>query len=196
MTAKRLRTRLQRRGDRDPVRQTLLELYAAGWVEQRLLFRCLLRGSEAARLHRLSNAQAETNLGLKPTEARSVAEFLAAKRKSNSTVAKLLGEILPVRVAEHLAQQKKLTETSDAEIERIAANVSSWKVKFSRSEGYDRAEVTLGGVSTGELSSKTMGSKKVPGLFFIGEVVDVTGWLGGYNFQWAWSSAHAAAKAI
>ncbi len=66
----------------------------------------------------------------------------------------------------------------------------------SRSEGWDRAEVTLGGVSTAELSSQTMESKRVPGLYFIGEVVDVTGWLGGYNFQWAWSSAYAAGNAI
>jgi len=63
-------------------------------------------------------------------------------------------------------------------------------------EGYDRAEVTLGGVSTNELSSKTMESKRMPGLYFIGEVVDVTGWLGGYNFQWAWSSGFAAGNAI
>ena len=63
-------------------------------------------------------------------------------------------------------------------------------------EGYDRAEVTLGGVSTNELSSKSMESKKMPGLYFIGEVVDVTGWLGGYNFQWAWSSGFAAGNAI
>jgi predicted flavoprotein YhiN len=68
-------------------------------------------------------------------------------------------------------------------------------LKFGGTEGYARAEVTLGGISTRELSSKTMEAKKVPGLFFIGEVVDVTGWLGGYNFQWAWASAQAAGQA-
>jgi predicted flavoprotein YhiN len=69
-------------------------------------------------------------------------------------------------------------------------------VEFRDTEGFDKAEVTLGGVSTDELSSKTMESKKVEGLFFIGEVVDVTGWLGGYNFQWAWASGHAAGQAV
>ncbi|NOT47355.1 MAG: aminoacetone oxidase family FAD-binding enzyme, partial [Acidobacteria bacterium] len=71
-----------------------------------------------------------------------------------------------------------------------------WEVDFSDTEGYDRAEVTLGGVSTKELSSQTMESKKVPGLYFIGEVVDVTGWLGGYNFQWAWASGFAAGTSL
>jgi predicted flavoprotein YhiN len=69
-------------------------------------------------------------------------------------------------------------------------------VKFRDTEGYDKAEVTLGGVSTDDLSSKTMEAKGVPGLHFIGEVVDVTGWLGGYNFQWAWASGAAAAESV
>lgn len=86
--------------------------------------------------------------------------------------------------------------------QRLAESLSAiddpkrWAVKFSRTEGYDHAEVTLGGVSTDELSSKTMEAKKVAGLYFVGEVVDVTGWLGGYNFQWAWSSAFAAGNSI
>ena len=71
-----------------------------------------------------------------------------------------------------------------------------WQVTFNETEGYHKAEVTLGGVDTKELSSQTMESKKVPGLFFIGELVDVTGWLGGYNFQWAWSSGFAAGNAL
>ena len=69
-------------------------------------------------------------------------------------------------------------------------------VRFKNTEGFDKAEVTLGGVSTSELSSTTMEAKAVPGLFFIGEVVDVTGWLGGYNFQWAWASGFAAGTAV
>ena len=69
-------------------------------------------------------------------------------------------------------------------------------MRFPQSEGYTKAEVTLGGVDTRDLSSKTMEARNVPGLYFIGEVVDVTGWLGGYNFQWAWASAHAAGTAI
>ena len=71
-----------------------------------------------------------------------------------------------------------------------------WKILPSGTEGFDKAEVTLGGIDTNELSSRTMESKKVKGLYFIGEVVDVTGWLGGYNFQWAWSSGFAAGQFV
>jgi predicted flavoprotein YhiN len=74
--------------------------------------------------------------------------------------------------------------------------LKAWKLTPSGTVGYSKAEVTRGGVDTDELSSKTMESKKVPGLFFIGEIVDVTGWLGGYNFQWAWSSGWAAGQVV
>ncbi|HAD47804.1 MAG TPA: aminoacetone oxidase family FAD-binding enzyme, partial [Idiomarina sp.] len=73
---------------------------------------------------------------------------------------------------------------------------NNWQLKPNGTEGYRTAEVTLGGVNVDEVSSKTMESKLQPGLYFIGEVVDVTGWLGGYNFQWAWASAYAAAEAL
>jgi predicted flavoprotein YhiN len=82
------------------------------------------------------------------------------------------------------------------EIERAAEKLNDWQVLFDGTEGYDKAEVTLGGVSTDELSSQTMESKRVKNLYFIGEVVDVTGWLGGYNFQWAWSSGFAAGQFV
>jgi predicted flavoprotein YhiN len=78
----------------------------------------------------------------------------------------------------------------------LALALNSWSLKFSGTEGYAKAEVTLGGVDTAALSSRTMEARQVPGLFFIGEVVDVTGWLGGYNFQWAWASGHAAGQAV
>ena len=91
---------------------------------------------------------------------------------------------------------KPLAQLNKHEIETIGAAINNWQLEFSGTEGYDRAEVTLGGVSTAELSSQTMESKKTAGLYFIGEVVDVTGWLGGYNFQWAWSSGFAAGNAI
>lgn len=78
----------------------------------------------------------------------------------------------------------------------MVAGLKHWNISFKDTEGYDRAEVTLGGVSTDELNSKSMESRRVKGLYFIGEVVDVTGWLGGYNFQWAWSSGFAAGNAI
>ena len=115
------------------------------------------------------------------------------------TLAKALAAIVPSRLAEVLAQKvnkARIADLNEREIADLADEIHDWHVLFSGTEGYDRAEVTLGGVSTAELSSKTMEAKKAPGLYFIGEVVDVTGWLGGYNFQWAWSSAFAAAQAI
>jgi hypothetical protein len=78
----------------------------------------------------------------------------------------------------------------------IALQLSDWALVASGTEGYRTAEVTLGGVDTDQLSSSSMQSRLLPGLFFIGEVVDVTGWLGGYNFQWAWASGHAAGNAL
>ena len=83
-----------------------------------------------------------------------------------------------------------------AELRAIAAQLEHWRFQPNGTEGYRTAEVTLGGVNTDELSSTTMASKKVPGLYFIGEVVDVTGHLGGFNFQWAWSSGYAAGQAV
>lgn len=91
-------------------------------------------------------------------------------------------------------KNKRLGEISKTEIEKIAAILKHWALKPTGTEGYRTAEVTAGGVSTKKLSSKTMESQLQPGLFFIGECVDVTGWLGGYNFQWAWASAAAASE--
>ncbi len=94
------------------------------------------------------------------------------------------------------APSRPLAQCSKSEIETLARNISQWTVRPSGTEGYPKAEVTLGGVDTGDLSSKTMEARNVRGLFFIGEAVDVTGWLGGYNFQWAWASGHAAGLAV
>ena len=91
---------------------------------------------------------------------------------------------------------RSLAEIGDRDINRIAENLHAWSLKPAATEGYRTAEVTLGGVDTDELSSKTMECKKHPGLYFIGEVVDVTGHLGGFNFQWAWASGHAAGEAV
>ena len=88
-----------------------------------------------------------------------------------------------------------ITDLKKEKLLFIAKSLHNFQVPISGSEGYEKAEVTSGGVDTNELSSKTMETIKVPGLFFIGEVVDVTGWLGGYNFQWAWSSGFAAGNA-
>ena len=107
---------------------------------------------------------------------------------------------LPKRVATSLASQQSwegnIADWSDKKLTAVSEIIHNWRVTPAGSEGYRTAEVTLGGVSTDDLNSRTMEASKVPGLFFIGEVVDVTGWLGGYNFQWAWSSGYAAANAI
>jgi predicted Rossmann fold flavoprotein len=112
----------------------------------------------------------------------------------------LLGEIMPKRFAqrlcEHWIASKPLRQYDEPELRDIAELLSSWPLVASGTEGYRTAEVTLGGVDTDGLSSTTMMSRHVPGLYFIGEVVDVTGWLGGYNFQWAWASGHAAGSAL
>ncbi len=111
-----------------------------------------------------------------------------------------LGKFLPNRFAEIFTENnlsnKPLNRLSRKEIEKIAERLNNWQVSFNETEGYHKAEVTLGGIDTNELSSQTMESKRVSGLFFIGEVADVTGWLGGYNFQWAWSSGFAAGNSI
>jgi predicted Rossmann fold flavoprotein len=110
----------------------------------------------------------------------------------------LLHQLLPRRVVDvftpNTLADKKLSELNNKEIESVAALFHHWTIKPNGTEGYRTAEVTLGGVDCNALSSKTMESIAVPGLFFIGEAVDVTGWLGGYNFQWAWSSGWAAGQ--
>ncbi|WGM32478.1 NAD(P)/FAD-dependent oxidoreductase [Brevundimonas sp. NIBR11] len=110
-----------------------------------------------------------------------------------------LGHIVPRRLAEVLTAREgangKLAEVGDKMLARLDQAVNAWTVKPVGSEGYRTAEVTLGGVATDQLDQTTMETKTVPGLYFIGEVVDVTGWLGGYNFQWAWSSGWAAGQA-
>ena len=112
----------------------------------------------------------------------------------------ILAQHLPSRLVEYLGQEfdlsGNLADWSDARLTSFVEALQNWQLHPGGTEGYRTAEVTLGGVDTDELSSKTMAAKEVPGLYFIGEAVDVTGWLGGYNFQWAWSSGMAAARAI
>ncbi|MBL0041420.1 MAG: NAD(P)/FAD-dependent oxidoreductase [Xanthomonadales bacterium] len=120
---------------------------------------------------------------------------LQAKRPA-AELRTALADLLPKRFAERLCEvwfeSRPIKQFNDPELRAIAAQLQDWPLVASGTEGYRTAEVTLGGVDTDELSSTTMQSKHVPGLYFIGEVVDVTGWLGGYNFQWAWASGHAA----
>ncbi|MFN0278313.1 MAG: NAD(P)/FAD-dependent oxidoreductase [Pyrinomonadaceae bacterium] len=134
------------------------------------------------------------------TPETDISTQLSENRQSRLNLGNFLGKFLPQRFADEFAMREfknmPLYQMNEREIESVAKKLSDWQLKFSKTEGYDRAEVTLGGVSTDELSSQTMESKKVPGLYFIGEVVDVTGWLGGYNFQWAWSSGYAAGNSI
>lgn len=112
----------------------------------------------------------------------------------------VLSDLLPRRFAQRLCElwlpNKPMKQFNEPQLREIATQLQNWPLIASGTEGYRTAEVTLGGVDTDELSSSTMQSKKVPGLYFIGEVVDVTGWLGGYNFQWAWASGHAAGNAL
>ena len=110
-----------------------------------------------------------------------------------------LAEILPKRLAQYVVESEGITgnmaDQSDKRLQQLASAIQSWNVKPSGSEGYRTAEVTLGGIDTACLDSRTMQVKTIPDLFFIGECVDVTGWLGGYNFQWAWASGHVAGEA-
>jgi predicted Rossmann fold flavoprotein len=127
-------------------------------------------------------------------------EWLAQERAQRRDLPTALAQKWPRRFAEAWsashAPAKTLPHFKIAELAETARLLKAWPVRFSGTEGYLKAEVTLGGVDTRELSSKTMEARKVPGLFFIGEVVDVTGWLGGYNFQWAWASGFAAGQVV
>jgi predicted Rossmann fold flavoprotein len=121
-----------------------------------------------------------------------------AKRQSTMEMHTLLNQFFPKRLAQTWCElyvtSKPIVQYSDRELLLIANQLHSWMIRPSATEGYKSAEVTAGGVDTVELSSKTMESKKAPGLYFIGEVLDVTGYLGGYNLHWAWASGHAAGQ--
>ena len=134
------------------------------------------------------------------------AEFLRERKRSRprAGLASVLGEVLPTRLAQVLAdgvvqggsEAGRLADMPDRLLGAVAARLSAWAVNPSGTEGYAKAEVTCGGVDTRDLSSQTMAANAVPGLFVIGEAVDVTGWLGGYNFQWAWASGWCAGEAV
>ncbi len=130
------------------------------------------------------------NINLCPTI--NIEEFLLSEKQkgNNKKISSIIKNHIPQKLTEviikNLGFNSKLTETSNKDINLVATHINNWKVTPTDSEGYRTAEVTLGGVDTNYLSSKTMETKTIKGLYFIGEVVDVTGWLGGYNFQWAW----------
>jgi predicted Rossmann fold flavoprotein len=125
--------------------------------------------------------------------------WLLSERSSRTQLDNLLAQALPKRFAQQWCEAhdavKPLNQFAVSVLRALAQDLHCWKVQPSGTLGYNKAEVTLGGVDTDGLSSKTMEAKTMPGLFFIGEVVDVTGHLGGFNFQWAWASGHAAGQA-
>ncbi|KQW31695.1 hypothetical protein ASE36_05565 [Rhizobium sp. Root274] len=142
----------------------------------------------------------EIVLSLEPE--RDFADILKSAKRDNGRqqVQTVLAQHLPKRLAQYLADTHKLerplADLPDKALVALADQIRGWRLKPAGSEGYRTAEVTLGGIDTRHLDSRTLQTKDVPGLFFIGECVDVTGWLGGYNFQWAWASGHAAGESI
>ena len=138
------------------------------------------------------------NLCLETDIYTSLREQRQVSGKRNITTE--LAQILPARLVEHLSTELDLSgnlaDWSDARLQNLSTALQNWSLTPSGTEGYRTAEVTLGGVDTDDLNARTMGAKNVDNLYFIGEAVDVTGWLGGYNFQWAWSSAMACAGSL
>jgi predicted flavoprotein YhiN len=137
-----------------------------------------------------STSATEYLLEMKRSRPKSLARVVLSEQLPKALIAELQGLFWP-RV-----QETPLAEIPDDQLREIGANLNAWRVKPASTEGYRTAEVTMGGVDTDELSSRTMESKQHPGLYFIGEVVDVTGHLGGFNFQWAWSSGQAAGQVV
>ena len=128
----------------------------------------------------------------------NAAGFLLERKRSRpkAELRTVLAEVLPQRLAHALAGEasSRMADLTDRALQELGGRLSGWKVTPSGTEGFGRAEVTCGGVDTRDLSSRTMQANSVPGLFIVGEAVDVTGWLGGYNFQWAWASGWCAGE--
>jgi predicted Rossmann fold flavoprotein len=124
------------------------------------------------------------------------------RRRPKAELRNVLGEVLPQRLAQALAETtdtasvQRLADIPDRALRGLASRLAAWSVTPGGTEGYAKAEVTRGGIDTRDLSSRTMQANNVPGLFVIGEAVDVTGWVGGYNFQWAWASGWSAGQAV
>ncbi len=146
--------------------------------------------------------QPGTPLSIDLAPGKDIADALAqGKARSKKLIANELAAHVPSRLADAWAQQspdwqRPINEAADKALARLAEQFTRWQLTPTGTEGYKKAEVTLGGVDTRALSQQTMEAKAQPGLYFIGEVVDITGWLGGYNFQWAWASAFACAQAL
>ena len=117
-------------------------------------------------------------------------------RRDIQSAKQSLRDVLPQRFADRWAESNSPAAWTNLALEAWERRIHHWTITPAGTEGYDKAEVTAGGIDTDELSSRTMEAKKVPGLYFIGEVVDVTGHLGGFNFQWAWASCYCAGCAV
>jgi len=159
------------------------------------------RGLSGPAILQISNYRGECDpIAIDLLPGQPAREILAAHRSTNKELKNVLGQYLPQRFVQEwcgrFVPSRPMNRYSTLELEEIARHLHHWEIQPADTEGYVKAEVTLGGVDTGELSSKTMESRRVAGLYFIGEVVDVTGWLGGYNFQWAWASGRAAGQFV
>jgi predicted Rossmann fold flavoprotein len=124
------------------------------------------------------------------------ARMVASTHRDEQAAKAAFRAVLPNRLADRWVELQSTGRWNNAALENLERITHAWPITPSGTEGYDKAEVTAGGVDTDELSAKTMETKKVPGLYFVGEVVDVTGWLGGSNFQWAWASGASAGRAL
>lgn len=159
-----------------------------------------LSGPSILQISSYWNEGDEIELNLAPDI--DLTEELKKKRTENpkQEIHNILSSFIPRRIAEYICREfnytGKIADFSNIKIDEMVKRLKNWKIKPDGTEGFRTAEVTKGGIDTDELSSKTFEANKVNGLYFIGEVVDVTGWLGGYNFQWAWSSGHAAGQFI
>jgi predicted Rossmann fold flavoprotein len=143
----------------------------------------------------------DTNISIDLAPELNVEDFLKRRKRARpkAQLKSVLAEILPTRLAHAIVEPAEagiIGDLPDRNIAKLSARLKHWQLRPSGSEGWAKAEVTVGGVDTAGLSSKTMEARSVPGLYVIGEAVDVTGWLGGYNFQWAWSSGWCAGQAI
>ncbi|MEM7212820.1 MAG: NAD(P)/FAD-dependent oxidoreductase [Pseudomonadota bacterium] len=172
----------------------------AGFDEAVLFTHRGLSGPAALQISSFWREGETLNIGFLPDT--DLFETLKSRRATDGrkSVSNALAEVLPKRLAAYLSGELKLSgnlaDQSDKTLQTISNSLDFWPIRPQGTEGYRTAEVTLGGVSTDSIDARTMAAKAVPGLYFIGEVVDVTGWLGGYNFQWAWSSGWAAGTAI
>jgi predicted Rossmann fold flavoprotein len=157
------------------------------------------RGLSGPAILQISSYWQQGPITLNLLPGRDAAGFLLERKKARPKAGpgSVLSEVLPARLAATLAVETegaRLADLPDRVLASMAAKLSAWQVTPSGTEGFAKAEVTCGGVDTRDLSSRTMAANAVPGLFVIGEALDVTGWLGGYNFQWAWASGWCAGE--